>query len=346
MATRRLGAAVIAMAGTLAMTGGGPSAGQSTPASPLESSPAPLTGGPSPRAQCTDSQVSEADQRAIAQPWIDALWSFYATGDDGELTRLATPQGLERLRTVDWRFQAVESGAVRFREAPEIVEFYDSFEWCTSGTDLVALDLDSIIRIGPGAITLDAALDTPIEAVGGEYRRGVKVSFIQAPGTDDWLVDDVTVSAFPPDYRESRPAIPCPGLGDPRRASDPFLMKPWCTANGDGRKVPEWTGRPGGELGIGRPSCWPGAHQMILGLPPGTPLDRNVGTYVRDPRGTARGSRGFRLDFRPPKDAISTGITNGYATIWTSEKLGDSWLLVQVGDRFERWPAHDGRCGN
>ncbi len=78
----------------------------------------------------------------------------------------------------------------------------------------------------------------------------------------------------------------------------------------------------------------------------------NTHWYIRDPRGKARqergfgpSSEGFRRDVRPPKDAISSGITNGYATIWTSEKLGDKWLLVQVGNRFEGWPQSIGGCG-
>ena len=77
-----------------------------------------------------------------------------------------------------------------------------------------------------------------------------------------------------------------------------------------------------------------------------------VRCYIRDPGGKARKALGrafsppgFRRDFHPPSDAISTGITNGYATIWTSEKLGDKWLLVQVGDRFERWSRSIGGCG-
>lgn len=108
------------------------------------------------------------------------------------------------------------------------------------------------------------------------------------------------------------------------------------------------------ELGVGRAGCLAGAHEIAIGLPPGTPLrgfDESR-FYIRDPGGKARKALGrafsppgFRRDFRPPADAISGGITNGSATIWTSEKLGDRWLLVQVGDRFERWPRSIGGCG-
>jgi hypothetical protein len=88
-----------------------------------------------------------------------------------------------------------------------------------------------------------------------------------------------------------------------------------------------------------------GAHEFAIGLPPGTPLRGfdEARFYIRDPGGKARKALGRA--FSPPADAISSGVTNGYATIWTSEKLGDAWLLVQVENRFERWPRSIGGCG-
>jgi len=220
----------------------------------------------------------------------------------------------------------------------------DWVEWCLDD-QRVAIDVEPIIEIGPGAYTLDGVRGKRIEAVEGEQRRAFVIGLVPVDDGAGWLVDEVTLPDHRPNYVQPRPARPCPGLGDPRRVRDPFLMRPWCDANGEGRMIPPWRGRPGGELGIGTPDCWADAHQVLLGLPPGTPLDRGaVGTYVRDPQGTVPGARGFRRRFRPPDDAISTGITNGYATIWTSQALGDDWLIVRVGRRFERWPAHGGAC--
>ena len=88
---------------------------------------------------------------------------------------------------------------------------------------------------------------------------------------------------------------------------------------------------------------------MVLGWPPGSP-HQMLGSYayVRDPRGIVKKrylqGPSYRRDVRPPKDAISTGITNGYATIWTSERVGDRAIFVQIGDRFERWPRTDFGC--
>jgi hypothetical protein len=81
---------------------------------------------------------------------------------------------------------------------------------------------------------------------------------------------------------------------------------------------------------VGRPeACGRGVVELILGLPPGWPVDAlHGGDYLRDPQGVVRGLTCFRRDFRPPRDAISTGITNGYLTIWASGSTGDRHLFV------------------
>ncbi len=303
---------------------------------------------------CQRDRLSMPQRRAIARPWIDALWAFYSDGDDAVLTTLATAHGMERLRAIDWRAQAVERNLVRFREVPQVLDLDDWQEWCADGNQLVGLDLAPIIQIAPGARTFDASRDAPTEAVQGAQVRSIALSFVRDPGSERWLLDDVRPSEFRPTYVKPRAARPCPGLRDPSAAADPFLMEPWCSADGDGRRIPT-QGSHGLELAVSRPDCLAGAHEIAIGLPPGTPLNSDVGNvrfYLRDPGGKARralgrpfGPPGFRRDFRPPSDAISSGITNGYATIWTSEKLGDEWLLVQVGNRFERWPRSIGGCG-
>jgi hypothetical protein len=295
--------------------------------------------------------MSAADLTAAVQPWVEALWSFYRTGDETKLTGLATPRGLERLRAIDWRVAAVERNDVRFREVAKIIDLNDWQEWCTDGSEVVGFDIEPILDIQAGARTFDASRKVPIEAVQGEQRRAIAMSFVRAPGSDGWLLDDVRPSEFRPSYMQPRTARPCPGLKKPGRAANPLLLEPWCTANGDGRKLAP--GGYGNEIGAATPDCLGGATEIAIGLPPGTRMGfDNTRFYVRDPQGKARralgpefATKGFRRDYRPPRDAISTGITNGYATIWTSETLGDKWLLLQVGNRFERWPQSLGGCG-
>jgi hypothetical protein len=317
-----------------------------------ESSTPPALAEPAAPTECRpDARLSMADLTAVVRPWIEALWSLYESGDEATLTDLATQRGLERLMEVDWRAAAVAREGARFREDPEVIDFNDWQEWCADGTRLVALDVEPIVRIGPGARTFDAASGTPIEAAEGEQLRALEVRLTRASDADAWLVDDVRVSDFAPRYIRPMAARPCPGLRDPSSVADPFMLEPWCAANGDGRRIP--TRGPAAELGVGAYACKPGAHDIVIGLPPGTPMGfSNTRSYVRDPRGRTRRALGrafsppgFRRDFRPPRDAISSGITNGYATIWTSERLGDEWLLVKVGNRFERWPQSTSGCG-
>ena len=84
---------------------------------------------------------------------------------------------------------------------------------------------------------------------------------------------------------------------------------------------------------------------MDLGWPPGAPRDMlESREYIRDPEGQVPGADAYRRNVRKPKDAISAGITNGWATIWTSRTLGEDAILVQVGPRFERWPRVTAGC--
>ncbi len=317
-------------------------------------SPTPDSSAPASPTVCERDRLSMAQRRAIARPWIDALWAFYSNGDDAALTALATARGMERLHAIDWRAQAVERNLVRFREEAHVLDLDGWQEWCADGDQLVGLDVAPIIQIAAGARTFDASRDAPTEAVQGAQVRSIALSFVRDAASERWLLDDIGPSEFRPTYVKPRAARPCPGLRDPSAGADPFLMEPWCSADGDGRRIPT-QGSHGLELAVSRPDCLAGAHEIAIGLPPGTPWNSDVGNvrfYLRDPGGKARralgrpfGATGFRRDFRPPNDAISSGITNGYATIWTSEKLGDEWLLVQVGNRFERWPRSIGGCG-
>ncbi|MFV2063312.1 MAG: hypothetical protein ACC726_07340 [Chloroflexota bacterium] len=124
-------------------------------------------------------------------------------------------------------------------------------------------------------------------------------------------------------------------------------------ARGDGRQIIDRrtairAGIETNEITLfeGRKECgWEGATFMIMGWPPGEPIDRaGLHTYVRDPRGSVLAGRRFRRNVRLPGDAISSGITNGYATIWTGKRLGRDAILLRVGQRFELWPRTEAGC--
>ena len=83
---------------------------------------------------------------------------------------------------------------------------------------------------------------------------------------------------------------------------------------------------------------------MTLGRPVGDPIDPwTAGRYVRDPGGEVT-EGGLRPDVAMPEDAVSTGITNGRATIWTSDSTGRKAIFVTVDGRVERWPRTWAGC--
>jgi len=286
-------------------------------------------------------------QDAIGAAWLDELNGFYASGDPADLPS-TTEQGLERLRAFDWRFAVAESGLATFHETWDIHE--------STQSDLAIVDGETVdfeLRLGIDverlAETKTGTSDRTVEMTDGVQRRAFNVTFVQGPTPGTWLLDAIGEPAggrYEFSFRELRPARPCPRLGNSSTARDPFTMEPWCTAGGDGRhlKVAPYKrkDRYASDLYFATKSCgWDAAIFLYLGWPPGEPKDIHSGfenIYVRDPRSEVPGVKRYRRDAKLPKDAVSTGVTNGYATIWTSETVGERAIFVQVGDRIERWP--------
>lgn len=311
--------------------------------------------GPVARAQA-DPGLSPEEQDAIGATWLDGLNSYYASGDSVDIPPV-TENGLEALRAYDWRFGAVEAGTAKFEETWDI---FESTQWDETIVDdeLASFELRLGFDVARLAATIDAVSGQTVELTDGVQRRVLNATFVSGEAPDAWLLDAIGPPKGSLDLglRELASVVPCPRLGNPARARDPFRMQPWCTANGEGRRLTVSGFRDGGEgpmpdlsfPGISRACGWEAVTMLVTGWPPGTPI--NGGTdfqehrYVRDPRGEVPGAGAYRRSVRPPRDAVSTGVTNGHATIWTSESLGENAILVQIGDRFERWPSTDAGC--
>ncbi len=307
---------------------------------------------PATAQETNDRRLKPGEQDAVGAAWLDDLRGYYASGDPADLPAM-TPSGLEEMRAHDWRFGVVEAGLATFRESWDIVESTQWDEVLVDG-EHVSIDLRIFIDVAQLAETLDGETGRPVEMTDGIGRRAFNATLVRGSGTDDWRLDGIG----PPAGRnrfffESAPVVACPGLKDPRVASDPFKMRPWCTANGEGRKlrVGPLTQRSEIAPALSFPSStgcgWDDALFVDIGWPPGEPLDSTDGVahrYVRDPAREVPGAKRYSRSAKPPRDAISTGVTNGYATIWTSRKLGEDAILVQVGDRFERWPQSGAGC--
>jgi len=146
------------------------------------------------------------------------------------------------------------------------------------------------------------------------------------------------------------PARPWDPATRRRATGDPFLLGPWRDANGLGRVVPGPKDLPRGQSGAisvitGADHCgWEDLRCMTLGWPVGDPIDPSTaGHYVRDPAGELTDG-GFRPDLELPEDAVSTGITNGRATIWSSDSTGQKAIFVALDGRVERWPRSWAGC--
>ena len=302
-----------------------------------------------------DPGLTPDEQIAVGAAWLDRLNRYYASGDPVDLPS-TTPQGLESLRSYDWRFRAVEAedGSVRFSEA------WDLFE-STPYDELVVGDEHAMFELRLGydvarlAEALDAASGQILEMTDGVQRRVFNAAFVPGAAAGEWALDQIRVPQAMGSFdffSERAPVVPCPRMGNPARAGNPFRMRPWCTANGDGRRltVGGYRGgqeRPYPDLAFtGRNNCWSNAVTIVVtGWPPGSQIEPNTDfRYIRDPRGEVSAAGAYRRNVRPPRDAVSTGVTNGYATIWTSEALGSDAILMQVGNRFERWPSTDAGC--
>jgi hypothetical protein len=296
--------------------------------------------------------LTPEERTAIGTAWLNELRAYYASGDRADLPAM-TEQGLEQLRAFDWRFRAVEAGTNHFEEEWGIIE---SEQW----DELIEGDAHAWFELRLGydvarlARTIDVATGDTVELTDGAQRRALNATFVPGQTPDTWQVDAIGVPKGTMEFglRKTAVVVPCPRLGDAARARGPFARQPWCTAGGDGQRLkvgpfPRSDSKAAPDLYFERNVCgWEDTTTVWLGWPPGSPMDGASGTsnrYLRDPRGEVSRS-GYRRSVRPPRDAISTGITNGYATIWTSKSLGEDAILVQVGNRFERWPQTGAGC--
>ena len=296
-------------------------------------------------------ELSPEAQRAIGEAWLDGLEAYYASGDPQDLPS-TTEQGLERLRSFDWRFDAVETGQARFAESWTLIDSLPVDMEMTDG-ETTAIDLRLTYEVAERATEVDAESGEPTALALGPERRVMLATFVHDAVTDEWSLDDIGLppgGSYDFGLLASAPVTPCPGLSKARAGADPFLVTPWCTAGGDGREVVAGRLSPRSgvapEILVRTAGCdWDDALVMSLGWPPGAPRDMlQSREYVRDPKDQVPGADAYRRDVRKPKDAISTGITNGQATIWTGETLGEDAILVQVGSRFERWPRVAAGC--
>ena len=313
----------------------GPVMGQSTPR-PTRTAPAP--------------DLSNAERRSLAGMVLHALEAAYA-GDSGPLTTIATPVAIAGLEATDLRAALGAGGDLRYLGELSAGVIYET-DVVQDAEGVIKEGLELRIDAAPGARLVDAT-DRVIEvSTGGEWWTLAMIFERDRVGTPWRITDFERVTDIELRFTPLPEAPPCPWEPATRRraAGDPFLLGPWCQASGLGRVMLGPDDLPRGQSGAisvitGAGHCgWEDLRFLTVGWPIGAPIDPwTAGHYVRDPAGELT-EGGFRADTDLPDDAVSTGITNGRATIWTSDSTGRRAIFVEVDGRVERWPRTWAGC--
>jgi hypothetical protein len=300
-------------------------------------------------------EAFEGDESdVIARTFVTQLAGIYAWTPGADPCAAFTVRGLASAVAVDANLRAVAEGSARIES--ELV-----YRLRSEGV----YDL----RLRPPSVPLNLAFDLPegsrttdptsgsVEVSAFPQRVGLHVVFVfdghrwradeVGPITDSSDLVWATIPATP------SPGPPCTGFRrDPAGAtfdqrSGLSLMEGaerriWCDEDGRGRRihVPEQL------VFFTRFPCDRGSIAVLtLGRPIGAALDPLVRwEYMRDPKGEARamgwlrGNGRYDGDARLPRDARSTGWTNGNITIWTAPSEHDAAIYVKRGSVVERWP--------
>jgi hypothetical protein len=308
----------------------------------------PAAAQSTPRPEPPD--LKNAERRALAGMMLRALEATYA-GDLAALAAIATPDAITALKATDWRAGLVAGGDVRYLGELSTGAIQE-MEPVYAAEGVVKESLEVRIEAAPGARLVDAT-GRVVEVSTGAAWWALAVTFERDAVGAPWRI----IAFGPPTDLELRftpmpEARPCPWDPATRRRApgDPFLLGPWCDANGQGRVVLDGDDVPrdqGSAISVfaGASHCgWEDLRFLAVGWPVGSVIDPwTAGRYVRDPAGELTDG-GFRADAELPDDAVSTGITNGRATIWTSDSIGRRAIFLAVDGRVERWPRTWAGC--
>jgi hypothetical protein len=313
-----------------------------TPRSPTPT----LTGVPTaaPTPQPTSPFKSDAYEYGVI---LEALETFgadlvelYDRPAEGAIDRLFTAEGKRRALDHDWRLRAAERAETWFRGDVSIRG------WST--TDERPLDAPPTLKANiafvasPGAELIDAQTGAVLEGWSQRQDFAMEVGLQYEAGLDVWRA----FSLGPPfEFHDHPPGTPppavrCPGLGPDRPARADLLQgRRWCFGGRNGILATKDQ-----VIVFGRYPCGTSRASIItLGWPVGSLIDHmDAHQFVRDPDG--RFDRAWPLpmayvaDGRLPRDAYSTGLTDGEFEIWVSPAADAKAIWARHGDRIERWP--------
>jgi hypothetical protein len=293
---------------------------------------------PSPSGPFTaDGYESEVVERAI-ESFVAALVDLYDGGERGAMERLFTLEGRVAALAYDWRLRAADRDEMWFEGQVSVRGWTSTDERPLDRPP--TLKANVALRAAPGAELIDVATGAVLQRwrdhqdfvieVSLQYEEGTWRAFSVGPPVE-WHDD-------PP--RTPPPPVRCPALSPDRPdAADLVQGRTWCFGGRNGtlatkEQVVVFHRYP---CGTSRASIF------TIGWPVGTSIDHlDAHQFVRDPYG--RFERQWPLpiayigDGRLPKDAYSTGLTDGEFEIWVSPAAEARAVWARHGERVERWP--------
>ena len=299
---------------------------------------------PSPTPEPTSPFPSDAYDEAVIVDAIDtfaaALVDLYDADKAAALDAAFTAEGAVSALAYDWRLRGAQRGETTFRGDVTVRG------WGT--TDERPLDQPPTLKANialmaaPGAELVDARTGAVLQRWGERQHFAMEVKLQYEANTGGWRA----LSLGPPfEWHDDLPAVPapavkCPGLSRDRPdGADLVRGRRWCFGGRDGtlatrEQVVVFDRYP---CGTSRASI------LTVGWPVGAQIDLlDAHQFVRDPDGLF--DRQWPLpsayvgNARLPKDAYTTGLTDGEFEIWVSPAADASAIWARHGRRFERWP--------
>lgn len=295
----------------------------------------------------TSPFIGEYFEEAVVYGAIDrfvaALETLYRKPDQRAIDATFTAGGLRAALAYDWRLreamtdEALFIGDLSVRGRSIISEL--------PAASPPSFDVDLSLAIDPGSELIDPSSRSVVQRWDERQLFNLRVAFAYQVGSDRWQV--ALVGPAEPGFANAPPSLPppvrCPGLGPDRwDGADLVEGRTWCIGGEDGMQAT----RDQVIVHDRYPCGTSRASIFNVGWPVGSAIDGWDDHYfIRDPDGRFRRENRLPIpyiaDGRMPKDAYSTGLTDGEFEIWVSPKSGAKGLWVTHGDRIERWPRVD-----
>ncbi len=299
---------------------------------------------PWPRPEPTSPFTSDAYDELVI---VDAIETFaaglvdlYDADNAAALDAVFTADGAVSALTYDWRLRGAQRGETSFRADVSVRGWGTTDERPLDQPP--TLNANIALMAGPGAELVDATTGAILQRWNERQHFAMEVRLQYEANVSGWRA----LSLGPPfEWHDDPPGVPapavkCPGLSRDRPDdADLVRGRRWCFGGRDGtlatkEQVIVFERYP---CGTSRASI------LTVGWPVGAQIDGfDAHQFVRDPDGLFDREWPLPIPYvasgRLPKDAYSTGLTDGEFEIWVSPSADAKAIWVRHGRKVERWP--------